>query len=168
VRIRGLGVLAALVGLVFFAALAGAQLPKQFVEGGNLGAPSSGDSTSFTLANGESDTTLWVNMTDFTISGCAFAGQPQVKISVNTNAVTGDTLGLITQYSPDKSAIYAKTKVNLIGASPQAAAVVTCDTQANDAAYGWKFMRWILSDDDVTRTASYTNVKVGIEVVTAR
>ena len=145
-----------------------AQLPKDYFDGGDPPFASQADSVTATLLNGASDTTGWIDLRNFRLQDCVFAGQPLVKAVVNTNAVTGDTMGVVLQFSDDKTVLNAKTKVNLIGASPQRHVIITCDTDANDAAYGYRYIRLIYSDDDVTRTAGYTNFNVTLAFLTAR
>lgn len=116
------------------------------------------DSTTVTIGNSASDTTAWHDLLFEKFPNATFAGFPLIKIVCNTNAATGDSIGLVTQYSNDKSVIFAKTKTYFIGASPQSLIALTADTHANEPAFGFRYIRWIVSDEDVSRTAAFTSL----------
>jgi len=139
------------------------------VGGGGTGGFGSGDSTTYSLPNrtgpeivagtGVFDTTAFFSIAGNVFPDCAFAGQQLLKLVIESDAVAGDTLTLTTQYSNDQVAIFSLAAVLVIGASPQQVLLMTCDTNANMPIFGFRFVRLILGDEDVSRTAVYTGVK---------
>ncbi len=114
------------------------------------------DSTTITLADGAADTSDWIDLRAKSLSQCpGMTAHPLVKAVIYTTQFdTGDSIGFTVQYSPDQTAVMAETEVN-ITAIPYSAAVVTCDTHANDPTFLMRYIRIIVDDNDVTRTASW-------------
>jgi hypothetical protein len=133
------------------------------------GTGSAGDSTTFAIPNRNfaaiaadstvnRDTLAWIDVSQHRLHLPATAAIAVVKISLNTDAATGDSIGYVIQYSADKSIIHSKAKAYLTGAGPHVIPVMYYDTHANDPSLGFPYVRVILGDEDTSRTSGYASV----------
>lgn len=148
--------------------LAHAQI-KRF-DGGEMTMGSQADSSTFTLADAASETTAWFPGNGLT--ACCINGVPLAKYWLDTTAmVTGDTISVVIQYSingaqtPSTNLIFSKTAVLFIGAGPHSTPISTCQGTTADQSYGFPFYRMIVTEADVSRTASYPNVTTGVAAI---
>jgi len=123
-------------------------------------------STSVSLANSGADTLAWSDMTNRRFP-CSFEGQPQMKGIVSGSMAAGDSVGVLMQFSPDKTLIFSKQKIYFSGASPQIEVLQLCGGQQTDPGLGAKYVRWIVSDENLSHTEAYTSVKLQIIFIEA-
>lgn len=120
------------------------------------------DSTSFTLENGDTDTTVWLEA-DTKVGGiCCVAGHPMVHFFFGLdNMASGDSIGYVVQYSVDKSNIFSATKSYMIYSALNPyffdEPVSQCGSNATYPSYGFPYYRVLISDDDATRTSAWVN-----------
>ncbi len=171
-----------LLAFVFVLAFAGQAHAQGFIidEGDGAPTPSAGDSSVFALENrtgdqivlntGVKDTSAWFDLRSKRFPECNFAGQPLILISVEANMASGDSLDIQSEWSQtnDETQNYLGTVVQLIGASPQSAVLMTCDTHALSPALGFRYVRFIVADDDVSRTAPYPDMVIRPIFITTR
>jgi hypothetical protein len=125
------------------------------------------DSTSFSLADGGADTTSWIDLQRRAFP-CEFEGQPQLKGILSSTAAAGDSIGVVLQYSPDKTNIFSKNKVYFSGASPQIRTLLECGSHERDPAMGGRYVRFIVSDENLSSAAAYTATKLQIIFIEAQ
>jgi hypothetical protein len=127
-------------------------------------------------SSADPDTSAWIKIGDYNLAQCSFDNQFQAVAYLSIKATapvvaTSDSIGIVVQYSLDenKSTVFQKAPVYKPFTAEGTAAIVVfqCDTDVADPVQGAKWVRILVGDGDVSRTAPMENVVTRIGMALA-